>query len=57
VTAAGNDFVVVPYSFVAVKITVYTPAAVYVWDGCCSVAVWPSPNCQSHAVGSFVDSS
>jgi hypothetical protein len=40
-----------PYAFVAVRLTVYHPASVYVWTGFCSVEVVPSPKSHNHELG------
>jgi hypothetical protein len=49
--------VLLPPAFVAVSVTVYVPAEVYVCTGLCSGDVPPSPNDQAQEVGEFVDES
>jgi len=44
-----------PALLVAVRLTEYVPAAVYVWFGFCTVAVAPSPKFHAHAVGDPVE--
>ena len=43
-----------PAEFFTVKITVYFPAFVNVWETLCVVAVVPSPKFQDHDVGVLV---
>lgn len=46
-----------PCAFVAVRITVYVPALLYVWEGFFCVLVPPSPKFHDHDVGEFVERS
>ncbi len=46
-----------PEVLVAVRVTVYAPAALNVWLGFCDVLVPPSPKLHDHEVGEPVDAS
>jgi hypothetical protein len=51
------DAVVLPAVLVAIRVTVYVPAVVYVCDGFSSVDVFPSPNDQIQEVGELIEES
>ena len=57
VTYPVRVIVLLPAVFDAVRVTVYVPAAEYVWIGLCTVDVPPSPNDHDHEVGEFDDKS
>ena len=44
-----------PQGFVAVSVTAYVPATVYMCDGFCNVDVFPSPKSQLQEIGVSVD--
>ena len=45
----------VPSAFVAVRLTVQVPRPVYMWTGCCSAEVPPSPKSQDQEVGKLAE--
>ena len=47
----------VPQAFAAARVTVYVPAAAYVWAGFWSVDVLPSPKSHDQERGAFVEAS
>jgi hypothetical protein len=51
------DAVVLPAELIAIRVTVYVPAVMYVCDGFSSVDVFPSPNDQTHEVGELIEES